>query len=199
MKTIAIIGTESIKPLDPKTYQGSDWGLIILTMIVAPLTLAVFQELFKIIQGRTKQQEKTEDSRLKGEERVLEKSLASQESLLTTFQQQNTQLLNEVISARDEDMKNLQATMTTTMQVVATVSENMKAYAEMAIKRSEETRQILDKIQTASERTVIESINSHIRINQRNLQNQDKIIAALKEQRELIKSIVELLEALKRQ
>lgn len=199
MKHYIIATSEPIKPLDPKTYQGADWGLIIFSVLLAPLILAGAKDFAQIILRKVAQKEKQEDSKQKTVEDIVKKTLEDRDAFIASYQEQNKQLMHEVLSAREEDIKNLQATQATMVQVLATVAENLKAYAQMAVDRSNETKVTLEKIRTASESTVIQSMNSHIKLTRVSIDNQTQILAAINDLKKIDSTIIELLDAIKKQ
>lgn len=172
MNNYIAIASEPLKPIDPSQFKDSEWGQVIFFTVVGPIVLLCANEIWGLIKNRGKRVDKKQDSQLK-----------SFEVLFAELQKNHNVLLQEIIGKNDEALKNIQATLTTAVGVMATVAENQKAYAEIAMRRSEETRLILDEIRKASTHTVIESMNSHVRINQMSMTNQQKIISILEETR----------------
>lgn len=179
MKTNTEIATEIIKPLDPNQFKDTGWGQTIFFTVVGPIVLLCASKLWERIQNKDKIEEKKQTSELSRVEAIVKADLDNKNNLFAEFQKQYNVLLQEIIGRNDEALKDIQATLATTVGVLATLAENQKTYAELALKRSEETREILSSVKENSDRTIIESFNSHIRINQENLRNQEKIINLL--------------------
>jgi hypothetical protein len=170
MKNQLVATVEPIKPIDPAIFKDSGWGQVIFFTLVGPIVLLCANEVWGLIKRRGLRTDRKHESELK-----------SFEAILADNQKNFNVLLGEIIGKNDEALRDIQASQTTTVQVLATVAENLKAYADVAIKRSDETRLILDEIRRASSHTVLESMNSHVKITRISLDNQKQIIAMLHE------------------
>jgi hypothetical protein len=166
MQLIASVGTPSPIPEIPgklpEVPNGVAWG----AFFASPFALTLLGKLWEERQQRTKVDVKREESQVDAVAKMLATFSESKDRLLEQVQSQHKSLLDDVIHRHDEVLRNMEASMSMQVQVSATMAENLKMYAEMAIKRSDETARLLASMEGLVNRTLIESFNSHIRINQ---------------------------------
>lgn len=196
MKTYIAVASEPIKPISPGEFKDSDWGQVVFFTVVGPIVLLCANEIWGVIKSRVTRTDKKHEAELKQEALAKEAEIKNKDALLNEVVTQYRALMSDLMSRNEEDIKSLQATQTTTVQVLATVAENLKHYAEIASKRSDETRLILDEIRRASSHTVLESMNSHVKITRISLDNQKQIIAMLQDSIALNRKIHERLDGL---
>jgi pyruvate-formate lyase len=166
MQLIASIGTPSPIPelpgKLPEVPSGVGWG----ALFASPFALTLLGKLWEERQQRVKVDVKREESQVDAVTKMLTAFSESKDRLLEQVQGQHKSLLDDVVNRHDDVLRNMEASLAMQVQVSSTMAENLRMYADMAIKRSEETAKLLAAMQSSVDRTLIESFNSHIRINQ---------------------------------
>lgn len=165
-RSVATIGTASPPPaadrLPDIPAASAGWG----AFFASPFVLILVNKWWEERQQRNKVDVKREESQVDVFAKMMAAFAENEGKLLEQMQNQHKTLLDDVINRHDEALKNMQASLAMQAQVSSTMAENLRVYAEMAIKRSEETARLLSSLETMTSRTLIESFNSQIRVTQ---------------------------------
>ena len=187
--SIATIGTASPTPQAPSSTpnlpEGAGWGAV----FASPFVLAFAAKWWEERQKRTNVDVKREESQVDAIAKMMQTFAEGKDRLLEQVQNQQKALLEDVINRHDEALKNMQASIAMQAQISSTMAENLRVYAEMAIKRSEESTRLLQAIEAQTNRTVIEAFNSHIRISQDVTRSLEKLRQANEEEKALLKQL----------
>lgn len=172
MKTIAIVGTASSVPETlNKLPAEAGWG----ALFASPFVLLLVNKWWEERQQKTKVDVKREESQVDAVAKMMTAFSENKDKLLEQVQSQHKSLLEDVLHRHDEALKNMEASLAMQAQISSSMSENLRLFAEMASKRSDETARLLSNIETQTNRTLIEAFNSHIRINQEVARSLEKI------------------------
>jgi hypothetical protein len=189
MEVYASIGTATNAPVLPAklpdAVPGLGWG----ALFASPFALTLLGKWWEERQKRTNVDVKREESQVDAIAKMMTAFAESKDRLLEQVQSQQKTLLDDVINRHDEALQNMQASIAMQSQVSVTMAENLKTYAEMAIKRSEETARLLTAIEAQTNRTVIESFNSHIRINQEVARSLEKLKLANEQEMKMLEQL----------
>jgi|SRR6478672_3892538 len=189
MKTIAIIGTASPTPEIssklPDLPQSAGWGAI----FASPFVLALLNKWWEERQQKTKVDVNREQSQVDAIAKMVSAFAESKDKLLEQVQAQQQTLLQDVLTRHDEALQNMQASIAMQAQISSTMAENLRIYAEMAMKHSEESGKLLQEIKGQTDRTLIESFNSHIRINQEVVRSLEKLRQANDEEKKMLQQL----------
>jgi hypothetical protein len=165
-RSLSTIGTASPAPVLPDKLpplpENSGW----FALFGMPVIWFFLNKGYDSYQESRKPEIKRETNEVEAVASLMTGFIESKDKLLQQVQDQHKSLLDDVINRHDDVLKNMEASLAMQAQVSSTMAENLKLYAEMAIKRSEETARLLAAIEASVNRTLIESFNSHIRINQ---------------------------------
>jgi len=184
--SIATIGTASPTPeipaKVPEAATGVGWG----ALFASPFALTLLAKWWEERQKRTNVDVKREESQVDAITKMVAAFAEGKDKLLEQVQQQQQTLLQDVLTRHDEALQNMQASIAMQAQISSTMSENLRVYAEMAIKRSEESTRLLQAIEAQTNRTLIEAFNSHIRINQEVVRSLEKLRQANDEEKKML-------------
>lgn len=174
-KTISSIGTAAPTPeISSKLSDAADgvgWG----ALFASPFALALLNKWWEERQQRTKVDVKREESQVDAVAKMMSAFSENKDRLLEQVQTQHKSLLDDVIHRHDEVLRNMEASMSMQVQVSSTMAENFRVWADLANKRSDETTRLLTSMEGIINRTLIESFNSHIRINQEVARSLEKL------------------------
>lgn len=188
-KSIAVIGTASPTPEipanAPEAAAGVGWG----ALFASPFALTLLAKWWEERKKRTDVDVKREESQVDAIAKMVQTFAEGKDKLLEQVQNQQEILLKDVLTRHDEALQNMQASIAMQAQISSTMAENLRVYAEMAIKRSEESTRLLQAIEAQTNRTVIEAFNSHIRISQDVTRSLEKLRQANEEEKALLKQL----------
>lgn len=189
MKLLSIIGTAAPIPdlpgKLPDVPSGVGWG----ALFASPFALALLNKWWEERQQRTKVDVKREESQVDAVAKMMSAFSENKDRLLEQVQSQHKSLLDDVINRHDEVLRNMEASLSMQVQVSSTMAENLRLYAEMSGKRADETARLLSNMEQLVNRTLIESFNSHIRINQEVTRSLENLKASNKQEVEMLKQV----------
>lgn len=175
---IAIPTTKEVKQEINELANMPLTNAIVIGLLI-PSVNQLLRAVIAYVSGKQKLEQKKEEYDEKQVQDLINRALANKDAILKDFQEQYKNLITEVIQKNNQTLESILKSQETLVQLVGFMSENQKTYAEMAMKRSEETASLLQRIESANNSTIINAFNANTVMFARINSNQEKQLAKL--------------------
>lgn len=165
MKTFEIIAqSPEAQASQPVNFSLNSAGELTLFSFTTAVIWFFLNKGWEWVQSRQKQTHKQQDSQMSSVEQIVVQSMENKNKLLAQLQEEQKTLLKEVIGNNDEQLKTIQASVTTMLAVQSTLVENVRFYADSTAKQCEQILSAVERIDAVTSRNVSEAFSTQARL-----------------------------------